>query len=62
MAARLAGEAYPLDYSTAMRVIRDALAVVAPAPVVVAEGANTMDNARCVSTKLFPDLVLDCLM
>lgn len=45
--ARLAAEAYPLDYSTAMRVIRDALAAVTPAPVVVAEGANTMDNARC---------------
>lgn len=45
--ARLAAEAYPLDYATAMRVIRDALAAVTPAPVVVAEGANTMDNARC---------------
>jgi len=47
LAARMAAEAYPLDYSTAMRVIRDALAAVLPAPVVVAEGANTMDNARC---------------
>ena len=47
--ARLAVEAYPLDYSTAMRVIRNALAAVTPAPVVVAEGANTMDNARCAS-------------
>jgi len=47
LAARMAAEAYPLDYSTAMRVIRDALAAVSPAPVVIAEGANTMDNARC---------------
>ena len=47
LAARMAAEAYPLDYSTAMRVIRDALAALSPAPVVVAEGANTMDNARC---------------
>ena len=47
LAARLAADAYPLDYATAMRVIRDALAAVTPAPVVVAEGANTMDNARC---------------
>ena len=61
MAARLAGEAYPLDYATAMRAIRDALAAIAPAPVVVAEGANTMDNARCAATERFPDLVPDCL-
>ena len=40
-------EAFPLDYSTALRVIRDALLGIAPAPVVVSEGANTMDNARC---------------
>ena len=45
--ARLAREAFPLDYSTALRVIRDALLGIAPAPVVVSEGANTMDNARC---------------
>ena len=43
---RLAKEAFPLDYSTALRVIRDALLGIAPAPVVVSEGANTMDNAR----------------
>jgi len=42
----LGGDAFPLDYSTSMRVIRDALAAVSPAPVVVSEGANTMDNAR----------------
>ena len=35
-----------------MRVIRDALAAVSPAPVVVAEGANTMDNARCARQPL----------
>lgn len=46
MEAHLAKEAYPLDYSTALRVIRDALMGVSPAPVVVCEGANTMDNAR----------------
>ena len=44
--ARLAREAFPLDYSTALRVIRDALLGIASAPVVVSEGANTMDNAR----------------
>ncbi len=45
----LGGDAFPLDYSTSMRVIRDALAAVSPAPVVVSEGANTMDNARYLS-------------
>lgn len=44
--ARLAKEAFPLDYSTALRVVRDALLGISPAPVVVSEGANTMDNAR----------------
>ena len=44
--ASMAKEAYPLDYQTVMRVLRDALAVVKPEPVVVSEGANTMDNAR----------------
>ena len=42
----VSGDAFPLDYSTSMRVIRDALHGVSPAPVVVSEGANTMDNAR----------------
>ena len=42
----MAKEAYPLDYQTVMRVLRDALALVKPEPVVVSEGANTMDNAR----------------
>lgn len=42
----VSGDAFPLDYSTSMRVIRDALCGVSPAPVVVSEGANTMDNAR----------------
>lgn len=44
---RLSAEAFPLDYSTTLRVIRDALMAVIPAPVVISEGANTMDNARC---------------
>ena len=46
---RLEPTAYPLDFSTALRVVRDALSAIRPAPVVVSEGANTMDNARCVS-------------
>ena len=42
----VSGDAFPLDYSTSMRVIRDALHGVLPPPLVVSEGANTMDNAR----------------
>lgn len=42
----VSGDAFPLDYSTSMRVMRDALCGVSPPPVVVSEGANTMDNAR----------------
>lgn len=42
----MAQEVYPLDYATTMRVVRDALRPIQPAPVVVSEGANTMDNAR----------------
>ena len=48
----VSGDAFPLDYSTSMRVIRDALHGVAPPPVVISEGANTMDNARCSVTPL----------
>ena len=43
---RLEPTAYPLDFSTALRVVRDALSAVSPAPIVVSEGANTMDNSR----------------
>ena len=46
--ARLQKTTEPLDYSTSLRLLRDAIQKVEPAPVVVAEGANTMDNARCV--------------
>lgn len=47
LAARLARTAFPLDYHTTLRVVRDEInRVPAPGPIVVAEGANTMDNAR----------------
>ena len=48
---RLAQDASPLDYSTTLRVIRDALRSIRPHPVVVSEGANTMDNARWESLR-----------
>ena len=47
MTKRLSGNASPLDYSTALRIVRDALRPIRPHPVVVSEGANTMDQARC---------------
>ena len=46
MDKQLAKTTEPLDYSTTLRIIRDAVLAVQPAPVIVAEGANTMDNAR----------------
>lgn len=46
MAGKLAKTASPLDYYTSLGVIREEVNALTPAPVVVAEGANTMDNAR----------------
>jgi len=44
--AKLSSTAFPLNYLTTLRVIRDAINAEPLAPVVVAEGANTMDQAR----------------
>lgn len=46
LSIKLAKTIYPLNYHTALRVIRDEIADIKPAPVVIAEGANTMDQAR----------------
>lgn len=46
LSIKLAKTIYPLNYHTALRVIRDEIAGIQPAPVVVSEGANTMDQAR----------------
>ena len=43
---KLAHTAYPLNYLTTLRVIRETINAEPRAPVVVAEGANTMDQAR----------------
>lgn len=43
---KLSETAFPLNYLTTLRVIRDAINAEPVAPVVVAEGANTMDQAR----------------
>ena len=53
LAARLESTAFPLDYHTTLRVLRDELASVSPPPVVVSEGANTMDNARWVFARVW---------
>lgn len=46
LAAKLSLTAYPLDYKTALRVIRSQINALEPAPIVISEGANTMDQAR----------------
>ena len=51
LSKQLEPDSFPLNYQTAMRVIRDAVSAVKPAPVVVAEGANTMDQARCAPNR-----------
>ena len=46
LAAKMARTAFPLDYQTTLRVVRDELSRLPKPAVVVSEGANTMDNAR----------------
>jgi 2-hydroxyacyl-CoA lyase 1 len=46
MELKLAKTVHPLNYQTTLRVIRDAINAVHPSPIVVSEGANTMDQAR----------------
>lgn len=46
LAAKMAKTAFPLDYHTTLRVVRDELNRLPQPAVVVSEGANTMDNAR----------------
>lgn len=43
---KLAPTQYPLDYYTSLRVMKEVLVSVTPEPIIVSEGANTMDNAR----------------
>jgi hypothetical protein len=53
LAARLSRTVFPLDYHTTLRVVRDELARLPQPPIVVAEGANTMDQARWVCVCVF---------
>ena len=58
--SKLSNTAFPLNYLTTMRVIRDEILNVTPQPVVISEGANTMDNARLIlSPVLDPRCRLD---
>ena len=60
MEAQLAKDVVPFNFLTPMRIIRDAiLGVGSPAPVVVSEGANTMDVGRAVLVQTEPRTRLD---
>ncbi|KAL8034282.1 hypothetical protein ABFX02_12G017800 [Erythranthe guttata] len=49
MEVQLSKDVVPFNFTTPMRIIRDAISGVgAPAPIVVSEGANTMDVGRSV--------------
>ncbi|KAL5743378.1 hypothetical protein ACOSQ2_026494 [Xanthoceras sorbifolium] len=60
MEAQLAKDVVPFNFMTPMRIIRDAiLGVGSPAPIVVSEGANTMDVGRAVLVQTEPRTRLD---
>ncbi|KAF7822279.1 2-hydroxyacyl-CoA lyase [Senna tora] len=60
MEAQLAKDVVPFNFMTPMRIIRDSiLALGSPAPVVVSEGANTMDVGRSVLVQTEPRTRLD---
>nr|XP_010924161.1 2-hydroxyacyl-CoA lyase [Elaeis guineensis] len=60
MEAQLAKDVVPFNFLTPMRIIRDAiLAQGSPAPILVSEGANTMDVGRAVLVQNEPRTRLD---
>ncbi|KAJ6707458.1 2-HYDROXYACYL-COA LYASE 1 [Salix viminalis] len=60
MEAQLAKDVVPFNFLTPMRIIRNAiLKVGSPAPVLVSEGANTMDVGRAVLVQTEPRTRLD---
>ncbi|KAJ7975782.1 Thiamine pyrophosphate dependent pyruvate decarboxylase family protein [Quillaja saponaria] len=60
MEAQLAKDVVPFNFLTPMRIIRDAiLALGSPAPLLVSEGANTMDVGRAVLIQTEPRTRLD---
>uniref|UniRef100_A0A803Q629 2-hydroxyacyl-CoA lyase n=1 Tax=Cannabis sativa TaxID=3483 RepID=A0A803Q629_CANSA len=60
MEVQLAKDIVPFNFMTPMRIIRDAiLGLGSPAPVLVSEGANTMDIGRAVLVQTEPRTRLD---
>ncbi|CAK9158570.1 unnamed protein product [Ilex paraguariensis] len=60
MEAQLAKDVVPFNFMTPMRIIRDAiLGLGSPAPILVSEGANTMDVGRAVLIQMEPRTRLD---
>ncbi|OWM64410.1 hypothetical protein CDL15_Pgr020377 [Punica granatum] len=60
MEAQLAKDVVPFNFLTPMRIIRDAISGVgSPAPILVSEGANTMDIGRAVLVQTEPRTRLD---
>ncbi|KAF3444320.1 hypothetical protein FNV43_RR14010 [Rhamnella rubrinervis] len=60
MEAQLSKDVVPFNFFTPMRIIRDAiLGVGSPAPILVSEGANTMDTGRAVLVQTEPRTRLD---
>jgi len=59
LATRLAKVASPMDYHTAYAVLLRHLSAVKPAPVIVSEGANTMDIGRSLIPISEPRIRLD---
>ncbi|XP_047310007.1 2-hydroxyacyl-CoA lyase-like [Impatiens glandulifera] len=60
MEAQLAKDVVPFNFLTPMRIIRDAiLGIGSPAPILVSEGANTMDVGRGVLIQTEPRTRLD---
>lgn len=60
MEVQLAKEEVPFNFLTPMKIIRDAiLAEGSPAPILVSEGANTMDVGRAVLVQTEPRTRLD---
>ncbi|KAI3462575.1 hypothetical protein Pfo_019238 [Paulownia fortunei] len=60
MEVQLAKNVVPFNFMTPMRIIRDAiLGMGSPAPILVSEGANTMDVGRAVLVQTEPRTRLD---
>ncbi|CAI0451470.1 unnamed protein product [Linum tenue] len=60
MESQLAKDVVPFNFLTPMRIIRDAISGMgSPAPIVVSEGANTMDVGRSVLVQSEPRTRLD---